>query len=62
MALSETWLEEEIANLITIPEFTLVHKSWNSLNRGGGVGFLGSNEISYQTIDIEIPEISTFEL
>lgn len=61
LAMTETWLEEEIANLILIPEYTLIHKSRNSSKRGGGVGFLVSNEINYQTIDLEIPEISTFE-
>lgn len=61
IALTETWLEAELANIISIPEYTLVHKARNKATRGGGVGFMIKNDLNFEEIEIHSPEITTFE-
>ena len=62
LAITETWLKpsDTLSCLsdLTSPEFSLLHKP-RPHGRGGGVGFLISNE--FKVTDYTIPSSSTFE-
>lgn len=40
LAVTETWLQQEVADLITVQAFNFKHKPRPNAIRGGGVGFL----------------------
>ena len=62
LAITETWLKpsDTLSCLsdLTPPGFSLLHKP-RTRGRGGGVGFLISNE--FKVTDYTIPSCSTFE-
>ena len=62
LAITETWLKPSdtfsCLSDLTPPEFSLLHKP-GTHGRGGGVGFLISNE--FKVTDYTIPSFSTFE-
>ena len=48
IAISETWLNDDICNLYSIPDYHLVEKH-RTTRSGGGVGMFISNEIHFST-------------
>lgn len=63
IALTETWMEDDLTHLVSIPGFTIEHKSKSRGNhlKGGGVGFLIENELKYEVLDLSMPSVTTFE-
>lgn len=61
MAITESWLQPEIAKLINITDYIFEHKSRNNSNKGGGVGFLIKNTIDYEVLDIAESQFISFE-
>ena len=62
LALTETWLNNELADTINIPHYQLIHKAKQS-GRCGGVGLLIKQDITYQNYDTAAlgPEPKTYE-
>jgi exonuclease III len=62
LALTETWLDADSVDTINIAGYQLVHKSRAS-ERGGGVGFLVREDITYELLDLSTFNIApkTFE-
>lgn len=60
-AVTESWLQDDSAKLISMDGFTFEHKARNNSKKGGGVGFLIENSIRYEVIEITTPEYNTFE-
>lgn len=60
LALTETWLDESNADLINLPGYHFIHRSREG-KRGGGVGHLIKDGISYQIIDTIRSDLSPFK-
>src|SRR6218665_1435555 len=60
VALTETWLTDELASSISVPGYQLIHKSRES-DRYGGVGFLISNEVHFHEIIMKTKKTEAFE-
>lgn len=61
IALSETWLQSEIANLISLDGYVFIHKARENATKGGGVGFLIDNTIQYEVLGMKYPDKTSFE-
>lgn len=61
IALTETWLDPEIARLVSLECYKFEHKSRECGKKGGGVGFLISENIQYEMLEISTPKIMSFE-
>lgn len=61
IAVTETWIENEIAEITHIDGYKFEHKSRAANTKGGGVGFFIENNIIYEHIDPSSIEITTFE-
>lgn len=60
-AVTETWLEQEIADLISISGFKFEHKARTNTSKGGGVGFFINESLKYKIVNYDIDIITTFE-
>ena len=61
IAITETWLNEYNASLISLPNYSFVYRNRNSRNPGGGVGFFVLNGIDFLIRDDICPPSDYYE-
>ena len=61
VSLNETWLRNDTESKINIPGYNYSGLSWTG-KKGGGVGFLISEELKFREYTIKLQEITTLEM
>ena len=62
LAITETWLNDDSANLINLPNYSFVYHNRKSKNPGGGVGFFILKGIDFLVRDDLCPRLIIMSL
>lgn len=61
IAVSETWMQQEIASISSIEGYNFEHKARANNQKGGDVGIFIDKALSYEIIETSTMDISSFE-